>query len=156
MSRILAFAMIFGAASFATPFQVHCQEQKKVKMSSDELAEWIEQRFGSIWKQEGITPAPLANDATDNLVRAILIVNPQRYAAVVPKIEFAQITMQVLLSAVLIDALHTTLEDGEVAFKGVGVCGTADVFASAMVDGAMAGKFIGDLGIDQAFVRHQV
>ena len=64
MSRILAFAMIFGAASFATPFQVHCQEQKQVKMSSDELAKWLEQRFGSIWKQEGITPAPLANDAT--------------------------------------------------------------------------------------------
>src|SRR5690349_4834560 len=63
----------------------------------------------------------LADAALYGCVGARHVVNAQRDAMVVPEVELAQIAMQVLLTAVLIDALHTALEDREVALDGVGV-----------------------------------
>ena len=45
--------------------------------------------------------------------------------------------MQMVLAAMLIDALHAALEDRKVAFNGVGMDDPTHVFADAVVDGLM-------------------
>ena len=47
----------------------------------------------------------------------------QAHAVAIAEIEFAKIAVQMLLAAMLIDALHAALEDRKVAFDGVGVDG---------------------------------
>ena len=53
------------------------------------------------------------------LVGPVLIVNAKRDAVGIAEIEFGQVAVQVLLAAVLIDALHAALEDREVTFDRV-------------------------------------
>jgi hypothetical protein len=48
------------------------------------------------------------------------IVNAKRNAVAVPEIELAQISVQVLLSAMLKDAFHSALKDRIVTFDSVG------------------------------------
>jgi hypothetical protein len=60
------------------------------------------------------------------------------------EIELREIAMQVLLSTVLIGALHAALEYREHAFNGVGVHVTANVFFLAVVHSLMVGKVLTD------------
>jgi hypothetical protein len=50
------------------------------------------------------------------------------FASVVTEIKFRQITVQMLLAAMLVHTTHATLEDREVAFNGIGVNVAASVF----------------------------
>src|ERR1700680_3973528 len=53
----------------------------------------------------------LANDTLDRPLSAFDVVNPEPHAVAVAEIELGKISVQVLLFAMLIDALHTALED---------------------------------------------
>ena len=57
----------------------------------------------------------------------------KRNAVAVAKIELGEIAVQVLLAAMLVDALHPAFEDREEALDGVGrgdaaILGLADIF----------------------------
>lgn len=54
---------------------------------------------------------PLAYRATDRAIGALAVVNPELGAVAVAEIELCQIAVQVLLGAMLVDALHAALED---------------------------------------------
>src|SRR5712671_4761230 len=76
----------------------------------------------------------LPDDALQRPLSALYIVNAKSNAIAVAEIELGQISVQMLLFAMLIDALHATLEDRIIAFNGVGVGATANVFFLAVVD----------------------
>jgi hypothetical protein len=63
----------------------------------------------------------LALDASRSDLSAHQIIVPKFDAVAVAEIEFRQIAVQVLFLAVLVDALHSALEDRIVAFDRVGV-----------------------------------
>jgi hypothetical protein len=60
---------------------------------------------------------PLAFCAGYRLGGTFHIVEAKLFAVIVPKIIFLEITMKVLLFAVLVDTAHPALEDREVAFN---------------------------------------
>ena len=68
----------------------------------------------------------LAFTAPDRLDRSLRIGD---LAGVVAEIKFRQITVQVLFSAVLIDALHSSFEDRKEALDRVGMHVATNVFA---------------------------
>lgn len=78
---------------------------------------------------------PLALRATDRGKGAVGIVEAELFAGVVTEIVFGQVPVQVLLFAVLVDAFHSTFEDGEHAFNRVGVNVAANVLFRAMAHG---------------------
>ena len=74
--------------------------------------------------------------------------------------------MQMLFVAMLIDAFHAALKDGEIAFDSVGVdhiwlpvwkghsvC-IADIFIFAMIDGGMPSEVIAKLIVGRQFIGH--
>ena len=63
-------------------------------------------------------------------------------AIIVAEVEFRKITVQMMLSAMLIDTLHAALEDTEIAFEGVGVAIAALPFLLAVIDAFMAGEIL--------------
>src|SRR5437588_858655 len=63
---------------------------------------------------------PLADDAFERKFGACGVVDPKRDAVRIPEIELCQISMQVLLFAMLIHAFHSAFEDRVVPFDGVG------------------------------------
>jgi len=73
---------------------------------------------------------------------------------VVSAIELCNVAVQVLLGAVLIDALHAALEDAVVALKGVCVGIAPDVLARAMRDKLMAGEDASELRVLTGLIRH--
>src|SRR5690606_17854154 len=79
-------------------------------------------------------------------------------AGVVSKIEFGTVTAKVRFAHVVVGADHAALEDGEEIFGGVGVLEAArgDVFASAVIDLAVAVELAAHALIDRALVRHKV
>jgi hypothetical protein len=95
---------------------------------------------------------PLADDATNRTLRPLNIINSKRDPIVVPKIKFGEITMQMFLADVLIDAIDPALEDREVSLGGVSVSITSDVFILRVNDGMMAGEFLASFPIDATFV----
>jgi hypothetical protein len=101
---------------------------------------------------------PLALHAEQGRLSASGIINAQRDPVVVTELEFRQITAQVLLIAMLIDALHAALEKSEEALDSVGVNSgilKRDILANAVVDGAVAGSFLANLDIVLCFIGHQ-
>lgn len=78
---------------------------------------------------------------------------------VIAEIELRQIAVQMLLGAVLVDALHAALKDGIVSLYGVGaddaIAFVTDVLLVGVFDGLVAGKAAADLGIPRRFVSHQ-
>src|SRR3954471_16617710 len=64
---------------------------------------------------------PLALHAEKGCLGALAIVHTQRDAVVVAELELGHVAVQVLLVAVLVDALHPALEDREVALDRGGV-----------------------------------
>ena len=63
----------------------------------------------------------LADDALQQRVGAVAVIAAKSLTVGVAEVKFSQIAVQVLLLAVLVDALHPALEDAEIAFDGVGV-----------------------------------
>ena len=65
--------------------------------------------------------------------------------------------MQVLLSAMLIDALHAPLEDREIALNRVGMdraVVTVDIFALAVTGEVMSREVLAKVLVLARFVRH--
>src|SRR5689334_13996249 len=63
---------------------------------------------------------PLPNDALQRLLGARHVIHTPRDAVAIAEIELREIAMQVLLFAVLVDALHAALEDRIEALNRVG------------------------------------
>src|SRR5437762_13175368 len=64
---------------------------------------------------------PLALHAEQKNLGAVLIFDAERLAIAIAEIEFSKVAVQVIVPAVLVDALHSALEDREESFDGVGV-----------------------------------
>lgn len=82
----------------------------------------------------------LADDAAKGIPGAVLIVATQRNSVVIAELELAYVAVQVLLLAVLIDALHAALKDRERTFNRVRVDGRVriiDALAWAVASEAM-------------------
>ena len=80
----------------------------------------------------------LALDARKGLGGAVCIAGAKGGAVVVPEIELAKVAVQVLLAAMMIDALQAALEHRkEEAFNGVRMNVATDVFLGAVIDGRM-------------------
>lgn len=62
--------------------------------------------------------------------------------------------MQVLLAAMLIDALHAALEHGVEAFHGVRVDEAPAILARTMANVIMLGKVLVQVGILPGFIGH--
>ena len=83
---------------------------------------------------------PLANDAFQSDIGACRIINAKLDPVRIAEIELRNIAVQVAFAAMLINALHATLEDAIEALDGVCVDVAAPVFASAVIDEFMARK----------------
>lgn len=64
---------------------------------------------------------PLASDALDRERGAGRIVIAKRDSVVIPKIEFAEISLQMGRADVVIDAINTALEDRKITLNRVGI-----------------------------------
>src|SRR5580765_503364 len=71
---------------------------------------------------------PLADCPCNRAVSALGIVHAASDAVAVPEIKFRKVAVKVLFLTVLVNRLHTLLEDAEIAFDGVGVRIAANVF----------------------------
>jgi hypothetical protein len=89
----------------------------------------------------------LAGETAKGLAATLPIIAAVRDPVVVAELELRDIPMQMLLGAMLIDALHAALEDREAAFNRVGMNAATAIFASAVVDGAVAQKDFAELGL---------
>ncbi|MDR7038369.1 hypothetical protein J2X36_003133 [Methylobacterium sp. BE186] len=73
-----------------------------------------------------------ADDAFGEISGPLNVTHAQGNAAIVAEVELRKIAVKVLLIAMLIDAFHVALEDGESTLNGVGVdarISEADVLA---------------------------
>jgi hypothetical protein len=95
---------------------------------------------------------PLSNDAFNRAFGALHVIYAKANAIAVPEIELRQISVQVLLFAMLIYAFHAALEDRIVAFDGVGVDDPAHVFVGRVIDGLMHPIFVAKFVIGGQFI----
>jgi hypothetical protein len=93
---------------------------------------------------------PLASDALNRERGPSCVAVTEGDPVVVSEIEFAEVTLQVLLANVVVHTIDAALEDRKVALDRVGVGIAAHVFADRMVYGAMAREALADLVIDRA------
>ena len=101
----------------------------------------------------GFTSPPigqaLADNAFDRLFHAFSIADAKSLAFVVTEIVFGQIALQMLLAYMVVHACNAALHDREVAVDGASVPEpAAHVFLNGMINGAVAGKFVADLGVN--------
>lgn len=90
---------------------------------------------------------PLANDAVQRASGTTAIVDTVRDAVVIPKLELGKVAVQMLLAAMLINALHGALEDAEIALDGVAVDRAViqiDILTGAADRDAVAGEMVRD------------
>ena len=74
----------------------------------------------------------LADDARERPFRALAVVDSEGDAVVVPEIELGEVAVQVLLAAMLANALHAPLEDRVVALDRARVDVTATLLVGRM------------------------
>lgn len=75
---------------------------------------------------------------------------------VVPEIELGHVAMQVLLAAMLIDALHAALEDAVEAFNRIGMDGAAHILACAVANVIMLGEELAEMRVLAGFIGHDM
>lgn len=80
----------------------------------------------------------LADHTKQRSAAALPIVAAVRFAVVVPELELREISVQVLLGAMLLDALHAALENRKAALDRVRVNTATDILAGLMVHLAVA------------------
>src|SRR6266849_6422874 len=88
---------------------------------------------------------PLADHSAKQFLGALFVAPSVRLAMVVAEVELGEVAVQVIVRAVLIDALHAALEDREEAFDGIGVNGRierGDIFALAVSGEAVLVKVV--------------
>src|ERR1700724_288113 len=78
---------------------------------------------------------PLSDDTFQRAFGAFYVIYAKPNAIAIAKVKFGEIAMQMLLAAMLVDALHAAFEDRIVAFNCVGVDDPTHVFADAVFDG---------------------
>lgn len=88
------------------------------------------------------------------MFRASVIVHAQGDPVVVAEIELGNVPVQVLLGAVLIDALHAALEDAVIALNRVGVDRAAPIFASPVADEIVPGEMLVEVCVLPRLIRH--
>lgn len=79
----------------------------------------------------------LTGDALKREVGALVVIDAERHAVAVTEVELGKVALQVLRTAMLVDAAHPALEDAEKALNRVGVDGAvtlADILANAVID----------------------
>jgi hypothetical protein len=99
---------------------------------------------------------PLADNPAQCLVGAFGVVYAERDSAVVSKIKLGEVTMQVFLADMLVNAIDAALEDREVSLGGIGRRIAANVFLLRVIDGAVTGKALASLPVDAALIGPQV
>jgi hypothetical protein len=75
-----------------------------------------------------------AGETTKGLAATLPIIAAVRDPVIVAKLELGNVAMQMLLGAVLIDALHAPFENRERAFDRVGMNAATAIFASAVIE----------------------
>jgi hypothetical protein len=98
---------------------------------------------------------PLADDTTKAPLGALYIVNAEPNAVAVSEIALCQISMQVLLAAMLVDAFHAALEHGKEALRGVGMRVTPDIFVVTVLHGFVTGELAPDLAVPNRLIGHE-
>lgn len=65
MRKSVVYLMFFGTALLSPSVSLSAQGQESsVKITSDELAIWLNTKFSALWKQENIKPAQVVDDGT--------------------------------------------------------------------------------------------
>jgi hypothetical protein len=97
----------------------------------------------------------LPNDAFDCPFGSLHVVHSESDAIAVSEIVLGKISVQMLLAAMLVDALHPTFEDRIEAFDGIGVDVAANVFLLTMVHALMAGELATNFKVLARLISHQ-
>jgi hypothetical protein len=102
----------------------------------------------------------LGHGAKQGAVRPLRVANSKGDAVAVAKVKLSHVAMKVLLPSRLIEAAHSTLEDGEEALDDVGVDFAPPIFASAVADVVVTGEVVREflvltslIGEDDGFWR---
>jgi hypothetical protein len=98
----------------------------------------------------------LAPCALHGVSGTLSVIYAKRNPVVVPKVELAQISLQMGFGDVLIDAIDAPLEDAEISLNGIGMNVATDVLAFGVVDGAVRSKVVADEGVNVRLIGHQV
>ena len=96
---------------------------------------------------------PLSDDAFEDLVGTLDIVDSERDSLIVAKVEFGEVTVQMFLAHVLINPVDAALENREVPRCSIGMSIASDVFFLSVDDGVMAGELLADLSSKHRFHR---
>jgi hypothetical protein len=99
---------------------------------------------------------PLSDDAFEDLVGTLNVVDSERDSLIVSEVEFGEVTVQMFLADMLINAVDAALEDREVPLGSIGVSIASDVFFLSVDDGLMASELLADLPVNAAFVGAKV
>jgi hypothetical protein len=97
----------------------------------------------------------LAYYALQGAIGTGFVVYAKRDSIVIPKIKLSQIAMKVPFPAMLVVALHATLEDREITLNRIGVYVVAGVFADTMLDGLVRCKIGVSAGVKATFIGMQ-
>ena len=98
---------------------------------------------------------PLTFRATDGEQRTYSIAYAHRHAMIVAEVELREITVKVLLFAVLVHAAHTALKDTEEAFDRVSGYVATGIFLDGVAHSFVLRDLFAHAGIKAAFVRMQ-
>jgi hypothetical protein len=98
---------------------------------------------------------PLALRALDCAVSAFSVVNAKGDAVRIAKVEFVQVSLQVVFPAVLIDARHATFEDTKKSLDRVCRHVATGIFAFGMIDALMLSEFLAGLFVVLCLVGMQ-
>jgi hypothetical protein len=93
---------------------------------------------------------PLALGTNEREIGAGYVIHPQLDTIAVTEIELGEITVQVSLAAMLIDAFHAAFKDAVKAFNSVGMNFAANIFIGLMADALMAREVIAQMNREAA------
>lgn len=102
---------------------------------------------------------PFAHHATKENLGPLEVLDTVRLAVVVSEVELRDIAVKVIVGAVLIDALHSALEDREEPFNRVRMnvrTIVGDILALFVVNHAMLGKGASNQLVTVVLVRHEL
>src|SRR5205085_1351923 len=91
--------------------------------------------FSALPRTSPFISQALAHDAGQDFVGTGGVINAKRQTMTVTKLKLGKVAMKVLLGAMLIDATHTTLENAESAFNGIGRNVAAHIFLVVVMHG---------------------
>ena len=97
----------------------------------------------------------LANHAANGVPRPFRVGDFQHGTLVVSEVKFRQISLQMLWTDVVVRSHDPALENSKIAFHGIGVRLSANVFARTVIDDFMA-KVAVHVPILPGIVRHQI